>query len=361
MLPRMKERIELGNVLEQCTLCGQTIYVERVTSESALFCCVGCQTVYHILSKKNELEDFQVHPLFIQAVRSGLISNPGLLEEIRVNQQLVDEKELKKLYFEVQDLWCPSCAEVIRLLLLREKGVKNCVVDYATDLASVEYAPRFISKDKILEIVKKIGYSPLKFDSAEKKAVNFDLYLRFIIAAFFSLNIMMFSYPIYASYFTQDRMGDSRLFAWISLFASLPVLLYSAQPIVKRFLNALKFGFIGMEALIVIGVSSAFGLSLYELLHGGEHVYFDSMSVIITFVLLGKIIESKAKFSTKETLLRLSKSLPKRGRKRFADQRESFVSLKSIEKGDFLVVLSGEKIVLDESLPRGKELVMSLS
>lgn len=337
-----------------CKLCGQAVSGYTISDIESAFCCIGCQTVYNILSTRNELDDFQLHPLFKQAVKSGLISNQALLNEIKLNQPEICEEELQKLHFEIQDLWCPSCAEIIRLLLLREKGVRNCVVDYSTDLASVEFSPRYISKEKILDLVKKIGYDPALFNSAERSVVSFDLYLRFIVAAFFSLNIMMFSYPIYASYFTVDLTDYSYLFAWLSLFASLPVLIYSGWPILRRFLNSLSFGFAGMETLIVMGVSSAFGLSLYELLNGGKHVYFDSMSVIITFVLLGKIIESKAKFSAKETLFRLNKAIPKRGRKFFEDGSERFVLLKDIQKGDLLVALTGEKIVLDGTVIEGE-------
>ena len=308
---------------------------------------MGCRTVYTILSSRNELGGIHQNPLFKAAVKSGLISNSSLLDEIRLHQEKSPIRESERIYFEISDLWCPSCAEVIRLVLLREKGVRNCVVDYATDLASVDYYPKIISKDTLLGFVQRLGYSPSLFENESKKAVNSDLYLRVIIAAFFSSNIMMFAYPIYASYFSVDPYGDTLLFSWLSFFCSLPVLLYSGWPIFKRFFQSIIFGIMGMETLIVIGVLSSFGLSIYDLSLEGTHVYFDSMSVIITFVLLGKIIESRAKFSARETLFRLSKSLPKRGRKLNGEGKETFVLLKEVRKGDLLVALSGEKIVLD--------------
>ncbi len=335
--------------IHSCKLCNQSI-AEKAES----FCCLGCQTVFNILSTRNELAEFQNHPLFKQALKSGLISNPALLEEIRSRQINIFDPDKEKLHLEIQDLWCPSCGEIIRLLLLREKGVFNCIVDYSTDLASIEFSPKQISKDRLLGIIKKIGYTPLLFDRDKTNVIGSDLYLRMIVAAFFSANIMMFSYPIYASYFTLDPNGYSRLFAWVSLFSSFPVLFYSAWPIFKRFFKSITFGFTGMETLIVMGVSSSFGMSIYELAKGGTHVYFDSMAVIITFVLLGKMIESKAKFSTKETLFRLTKAIPKRGRKSFSDGRENFVLTKEITRGDKLVVLSGEKIVLDGVVIEGE-------
>jgi heavy metal translocating P-type ATPase len=337
-----------------CTLCGLDLSTHFVMEENQPFCCHGCQVVFRILSTQNQVANFTEHPIFKQAVQSGLISNPALLEQIHRNKSLLDTHETERLYLEIQEMWCPSCAQVISLLLLQEKGIKSCIVDYTTDLASIEFAPRFISKDRISAMIAKFGYHPISLENSHDQAISGSLYLRFIVAAFFSLNIMMFAYPLYATYFAFDDQGIGPLFAWLSLFASLPVLIFSAQPILRRFYYSLKTGLFGMEVLVVLGISSAFGLSLYELYTGGIKVYFDSMTVIITFVLLGKIIESKAKFSAKSSLARLSRSLPKRGRKRFDNGLQKFIPIKDIVKNDILVVLTGEKIILDGIVIEGE-------
>lgn len=337
----------------QCSLCSNLCTDHLVLDDQNAFCCIGCQAVYRILSSKKQLENFEDSDLFKQAIRAGLISNPALIEQMRRTQVDVPNDEKIRLHLEIGEMWCPSCAEVIRLILLQQKGVLNCVVDYATDLASIEYAPRYISKDKIIKSIQALGYDSKTLDTAGKTRVSKWLYLRLVVAAFFSLNVMMFSYPIYASYFAADDTGTSSLFVWLAFFASLPVITFSAWPILKRFWNAFSVGIIGMESLIVLGVSSAFSLSIYEMLHGSLHVYFDSMCVIITFVLFGKVIESKAKFSAKDSLIRLTRAIPKRGRKRFENGSETFVFVKDIEVNDYLVVHTGEKIVLDGVVTEG--------
>lgn len=334
-----------------CNLCSNEIF-HPILDENRQFCCTGCQVVYNILLSRNELADFQNNSLFQQAIRSGLISNPALLDQIEQSQaSLVGE--IEKWHLEIGAMWCPSCAEIICLVLLKEKGVKKCIVDYATDLACIEFCPRYISKEKILSIIQAIGYKPSVWQSVEGTAVNKDLYLRFIVASFFSINIMMFSYPIYASYFYPEETSSGQLFAWLSFFASLPIIGYSGWPIFLRCWTGLKVGITGMEALIVIGVSAAFGLSCFELFRGSSYVYFDSMSVIIAFVLLGKIIESRAKFSSKDSLLRLQRSFPKRGRKKFSNGTSHFVPLKEIAINDVILVLTGEKIILDGVVVEG--------
>lgn len=340
--------------MERCSLCDMRLPKCPILDGIDAFCCHGCHAVFNILSAKNQLENFEQQPVFIQALRSGLISNPALIEEFRARQTVLKGEHLEKLHLEIGEMWCPSCSEIIRLILIREPGVKNCLVDYATDLSAIEYAPKFISKEKIYALIKKLGYEANPLQITGKKVISMDLYLRFAIAAFCSLNLMMFAYPLYATYFSYDGEKVGTLFAWISFFICLPVIGYSGWPIFRRFYNGCKVGFLGMEALVVIGVAAAFILSCIELWLDSNRVYFDSMSVIITFVLLGKIIESKAKFSAKEAMLQLARSSPKKGRKRFPDGSSRFVLIKEIQKGDTLIAHMGEKIVLDGIVMEGE-------
>src|SRR5262249_48425493 len=156
---------------------------------------------------------------------------------------------------EIGEMWCPSCAEVIKLLLLKERGVVNCVIDYATDMAAIEFCPRFISRDAIMGTIDALGYKPQPLDRGERRAVGRDLYLRFGIAAFCALNAMMFAYPLYATYFDSDGESYGQLFAWLSFISAVPVVTFSAWPIWKRLWNSLKTGLFGMETLVFIGVA----------------------------------------------------------------------------------------------------------
>lgn len=338
---------------KKCALCGNTALQHQITEELLLFCCHGCHAVYQILALKQELGNYLTHPLFLQAVKSGLIGNPELLQKIEESKRSLKEAALETLYLEIQEMWCPSCQQVIYLSLMQKEGVASCTIDYANDLALVRFYPIYISKDQIFKIISSLSYKPVSLENPEEKKKSYKLHVKFIVAAFAALNIMMFSYPLYASYFDYDPEGHGRLFAWLSFYMSLPVLLFSFWPFVKRCFTALRFGIYGMEALAVLGVFSAFFLSSYNLLMGGDQVYFDSMAVIVAFLLLGKILEERAKLSVKDTLLRLNFSIPRRARKRFEDGSLSFVSLKEIKEGDTFAVFQGEKIALDGTIIEG--------
>lgn len=331
-----------------CNLCGIHIGANSIQKEGLHFCCPGCQAVYTILETKQELSQGCSHPLFEQAVKAGLISNPQLLDQMRL-QKHDDGIEWTRWHFEVQNLWCPACAEVIKLLLLQEKGIKKCLVDYATDIGVIEFAPRHTSKDAIKKRLDQIGYRLIEFEDIGERQLNKNLVFRLTIAAFCATNIMMVSYPVYIGFFIPDLTGNSLTLAWLAAITSIPVISYCSWPIITRFLSSLRIGYVGMEALIIMGVAASFFLSVFHLVQGSHHVYFDSMSMIIVFVLLGKLVETKAKFSMKNTLMQLSRSLPRRCRKKSGE----FVKAEEMQIGDRFIVLAGEKIPLDGLIVTG--------
>lgn len=329
----------------ECTLCGLDA-AKGIGEDNNAFCCRGCRTVWHLLTAKGIAKDFLSHPVYIQAVASGLISNPLLKQDVK------EAADKKRLLLEIREMWCPSCAEVIEILLPMEKGVLSCHVDYTTDLSRIEYDPKKTHPENIFLFIKSLGYTPLHLENILSRKSEKTLSLRFFVAAFCSLNVMMFSYPLYATYFSYEPEGWGDLLGWFSLAFSLPVITYSAWPIFRRFYSSLLTGLYGMESLVVIGTLSALVLSLYNLMQGSNEVYFDTLTVLIALVLFGKIIESKTKLSAKEAFYTLSRSLPQRARKNGV-----FVSIKDINPGDVIECLTGERVPLDGLIEKGEALI----
>lgn len=334
-----------------CLLCENALGKRPVQDGESRFCCHGCHAVYNILKAKNTEQTFQSHPIFHQALKAGLISNPDLLEEIQAKKEAT---EWVRLHLEITDLFCPSCADVISWTLLKQKGVRHCLVDYATDLAVIEYDPQLMGKDAVHAAISRLGYHPRPLEDAGERKISFALSLRLFVAAVAAINAMMLAYPLYATYFTFDAAGYAPLLAWLSAGITLPAVTFCAWPIWRRGIAGWRIGKIGMETLVMIGVSAALILSFWNLFHGTYHVYFDAISVIIAFVLLGKVIESRAKFSAKAALFRLMRAIPRRGRKRFSDGSIRFVPIKEFSVGDHLIILGGEKVSLDGQVTEGE-------
>lgn len=336
----------------ECTLCQLPVVKGPLFEEERPFCCPGCLSVWRILDAKKELEKARGHPLVLEAARLGLISNPHLIEEL--NQQR--EGHALRFTFEVGDLFCPSCQDLIEWVLKRERGIKNARVDYATDVAIVEYFPSHISKGEILKLVTSLGYRAHSFDEPKARENRLSSLLRLGISAFFALNVMMFSYPLLITLFDTEGGDWGSLFAWLSLIFSIPVATYGGWPIYKRALYGSLKGFFGMEFLATLAIICAFSLSVWNLCHGSLHVYFDALTALVALLLFGRFLEQRGKFRTKEALVELHRSLPKRGRRVTSGQIE-YVPLKEVSVGDQIRVLQGERVPLDGVVVEGEALV----
>ncbi|MDB2614224.1 cation-translocating P-type ATPase [Chlamydiales bacterium] len=309
-----------------CILCQIPIKMKEQ------FCCPGCEAVHTIL-KGQGVKNFREHALFKESVRGGVITNPDLFEELE-SGDIVEETFL--LRFEITNLFCPSCQDLIEWVLKKKKGVVRAVLDYSLDLCVIEYDPRNISKEEIYQVIRRLGYKIQELEAPEKKQVSLALYLRLGIASFFE----------------KDSIDWTTLFGGLSFISALPIITYCAYPIYVRAFHGLIRGFLGMELLVTIGVISSFILSTYQLFTGGVYLYYDTLAVIITFVLLGRVLEAKAKFTTKGALISLFRSIPKKGR-----IGEKIVSIKEIEIGDMVTVYTGERAVLDGVIATGEGFV----
>ena len=117
---------------------------------------------------------------------------------------------------------------------MRQKGIQSCVVDYATDLAIISINPLVLSKQKVIEMIQKLGYQAAELLSQEKKEISRSLWLRFGVAVFCAMNIMMFSYPLYAAHFGMSTEGYDMALGWLSFALTLPLITYTAWPIWRR-------------------------------------------------------------------------------------------------------------------------------
>lgn len=322
-----------------CVLCEQPLG----QNASEKFCCKGCEAVYQILATQKCLEMRGEHPLFLQAVKYGVISNPSLKLKLGASGK-------ERYALEIRGMWCPACATLIALLLTDLPGMNGCRVDYMTDFAAIEFDPMQLSKERIRKTIETFGYQCFELNDPKRKAREFSLYLRLAVAFFCAMNVMMFTYPLYTTFFDFDGEKMAPLLAWISLALTLPVITYSAMPIYRRLALSIKQGKTGMETLVVIGLTASMALSLIEMIQGTYHVYFDTVTMLVTLLLLGKVIEQGAKFSAKEAWYQLHRTLPNKARKRDG----SIVPLKEILEGDELMILQGEKIPLDGIVLEGE-------
>ncbi len=332
----------------------------REEETEKLFCCLGCKRVFEILSDSALIEgDFRNSELYRQAVRLGIIGNPAA--ESRQPQQTPPKKELEKakvLSLHISGMWCAACSWLIEKVVGARDGVVHSQVNFATDSAKIYYRPEKLSAGSIISAIDSLGYKALHRHrmpdeySAHKKA----LLLRLGIALFLMLNVMMFSYVLYVGYFQPLAVQMHKLAPIILLVFSTPAVLWCGYPIYRKGVQSIRSGVPTMEILFSLSIISAFCYSIYAIIMGYNHFYFDTSVSLVALLLLGKFIETSAKQTASKGINSLYRMLPQKVRLKSA-AKTRLVSVELLQPGDRFIVRPGEKVAADGIVVSGRTTV----
>ena len=261
---------------------------------------------------------------------------------------------------------CAGCANTIQKALLADQGITEAQVNYASEMADITFNPDQIRLSGIKKIVSGAGYEVLEEGDARgevEKSVpfyrreGFDLFMSALFALPLGIITMgaMFGMPLPA--FIAPRTSPFN-FAFAQFLLSLPVM-FAGRRFYGRGLRTLFKLSPNMDSLVALGTGTAFFYSLYGVLRvaqGGpsylELLYFESAAFIITLILAGKYMESRARRRTKSALEALLNLAPEKATLLDgAVQKE--IALEDVRPGDILLVKPGEKIPTDGELVMG--------
>ena len=286
--------------------------IDDLNGRKKVFCCHGCRGIYRLINEEKLGE-------FYNRRGGSWIPGPPDKKKIEISafsDTLIHKENESEIDIFFYGIRCASCVWLIERLLLKTDGVNFIKLNYATHKAKIKWDPCKTDLEKILKRVSAVGYTPkpAKEGSFEEfGGVRRDLLLRLGTAAFFSMQLMIFSIALYAGYFQGIDAGFKGLFQFISLFLSTPVLFYSGWPFIKGFISGVRNRIFNMDVLIVTGAGSAYLYSISQIFSGGE-VYFDTSAMIITLILLGRYIETGAKGRASEVITLLLSLNPKEAR-----------------------------------------------
>ena len=254
----------------------------------------------------------------------------------------------------MEGMWCPSCSWVIEEVLRKTKGVLEARVLFLSDLARIKYLPQCVDPQTLSAQISKLGYRPSSFlDPFEKSQERRDLLLRLGISSILTMNIMMISFFLYFGFFQELGEEAIRYFSYPLWFLSTPVLFYGGLPIFKRAYHGIRYWSASMDTLITVGALTAYFYSIVQMTRGSLHVYFDTASMLITLVLLGRYVEAWAREKVSKGVRELYE-LASRKARLLREGREKWVSPELIKSGEEFLVLAGERVPLDGCVISGR-------
>jgi Cu+-exporting ATPase len=285
-------------------------------------------------------------------VQPGAITPAGVIETIRKTGYSVPDR-LAELT--IYGMTCAACAVRIEKTLNKLEGVR-AEVNFASETARVRYVPGLASVEQLAEAIRKAGYDAserVEASAEEEKARRADAYRADLRLLWISIAL---SLPLVLQMFaTFDGAGHEWLPRWLQLALATPVQFWIGRRFYIGGYKALRGGGANMDVLIALGTSMAYGLSAVVTLAGlqHQHVYFEASAVIITLILMGKLLEARAKLGTSAAIEALIRLQPKTARV----ERDGVlveVPVASMQKGDIFVVRSGESIPVDGLVSTGE-------
>ncbi len=337
-----------------------------IAGKQKTFCCAGCRGIYLLIHdeglglfyEKRKWLTPSVSPDTISGPYSRKSPDPALFNKCVRKAEAGPGMEMD-IY--IDGIRCSSCVWLNEKVLARTEGVQYARVNYATHKARIRWDPGATEPGRILARIASIGYSPKPYSEPERfqaqRMERRDLLIRFGTAGFLSCQLMIYSLALYAGYFQGIGDRTKLLFQITAMLITAPVIFYSGMPFIKSATAAARHLRFNMDSLIAIGAGSSFFYSIYGMCTGGE-VYFDTSSMIITLILLGRYVEAAAKAKASETLERLAELAPETATRLVpegpAGQYERHtVPISSLKKDDLVEVKPGQRIPVDGTVSEG--------
>lgn len=341
--------------LDSCFHCGASCGNSPRAFDDKQFCCNGCKTVYEILSS-NELGcyyDMQSAP---GSIPSDIKGKYNYLENEDIIEKLLEfnDSVTSVVEFFIPSIHCSSCIWILENLTKLNGGVTTSMVNFPKKTVRITFKNKATNLKQLAELMTSIGYEPyISLDDADaiKNKADKTLIYQVSIAAFCFGNIMLLSFP---EYFAADEFWLEKykhVFRWLMFAMAIPVVFYAAKNYFISAYKGLSHNILNIDVPIALGISVLFIRSSFEIISNTGSGFFDSLSGLVFFLLLGKFFQQKTyNFLSFE---RDYKSYFPIAVTKIADGIEKNIPVKDIEKGDRLLIRNQELIPVDGILING--------
>ncbi|MFA9191010.1 heavy metal translocating P-type ATPase metal-binding domain-containing protein [Flavobacterium sp. FZUC8N2.13] len=336
---------------QNCFHCGLDIVIkEEIIFDEKTFCCNGCKTVYEIFSL-NDLTcyyDFEKSP---GATPQDIKGKYDFLDNESIVSKLLEFQEATTaiVSLSIPHIHCSSCIWILENLQRLQKGINTSQVNFPEKKVRITYNSEQVSLSEIVYLLSSIGYEPyISLENYETTKQNIDRSLTYKLGvAFFCFgNIMLLSFPEYfeVKEFWLDNYKP--FFRWLIFALALPSFLYSASGYYVSAYKSIKSRMLNIDIPIALGIIVMFIRSLFDIVLDYGPGFFDSLTGLIFFMLLGKMFQIKT-YSFLSFERDFKSYFPVAVTRINTDASEESVAVYDIQKGDRLLIRNQELIPVD--------------
>lgn len=323
------------------------------------FCCNGCQGIFHLLKDEGlesfyaKMGDTTLAPPTEQFEASSNFDTPAFHERFVTTTK----EDLSQVSLVIEGIHCAACVWLNEKALHKMDGVIEAHINYTNNKARITWNPEIVKLSSIIDMIRAIGYNAFPYDAslqeirANKERKEY--YLRMAVATFATMNMMWIAVAQYAGYFTGISQEIKTILNIAEWFLATPVLFYSGWVFYRGAYYGLKNSSVTMDLLVVTGSSLAYLYSIYITVFEKGEAYFDSVAMIITFVLFGKFLEVLSRKNAADTLDVIGKHIPREVSIVEGELIRS-VDVNEVKEGDVILIRSGERSAIDGEVISGE-------
>jgi Cu+-exporting ATPase len=337
--------------VQNCFHCGLIIPKnEVIVFDEKEFCCSGCKTVYEIFSL-NDLTcyyDFEKSP---GATPQDIQGKYDFLDNESIQVKLLEfqEESTAIVSLNIPHIHCSSCIWILENLNRLKPGISASQVNFPEKKVRITYNPENISLKEIVNTLSSIGYEPyisLENYEAGKNNVDRSLTYKLGVAFFCFGNIMLLSFPEYfeVKEFWLDNYKP--FFRWLILILAMPSFLYSASGYYVSAYKSIKSKMLNIDIPIALGIIVMFIRSTFDIIMDYGGGFFDSLTGLIFFMLLGKMFQIKT-YSFLSFERDFKSYFPIAVTRINPNTQEESIPIYDIDKGDRLLIRNQELIPVD--------------
>ena len=251
----------------------------------------------------------------------------------------------------VEGIDCAACIDEIEGGLCKLHGIVDARLNYTNHRLAVEWRDGAVSPARVVEELQRLGYRAHPFRSRlveEEEDRRAKWLLKCLaVAGFASMNIMLLAVSVWSGNVTDITPETRDFFHWLAALIALPAVAYAGQPFFQSAMHALRNRRTNMDVPIVIGILLALSVSVYETVNSAEHTYFDSVVMLLFFLLCGRYLDQAMRRKTRAVASNLASFRAEVAHKMEENGEIVLVPTAALKSGDRVLVRPGERIAID--------------
>lgn len=343
------------NSSPRCYHCGDSLpqgsnLKARVAGKLRSVCSQNCLTTAEWIDQTGLADYYRLRSSPSQ--RLGTVDNSPWQNSALLQQVMRDKGNgVFEVSLLMEGMHCAGCVWLIERVLLKLGGVSDIQINPVTRRAMLSFDTKKVKLTDILQALNHAGYKPRPLEQQNiddaRTQESRDLLKRLLVAGFGMMQVMTYAFVLYMENFGELPGGTKELFRWLGFLVSTPVVFYSAAPFFRNARSALRLKMLNMDVPIAIAITAVYCTSVFQAMMFQGEVYFESVTMLVFFLLTGRYVEMRARHRSVDSADALVQLTPAFAQRILADGQIENVPVVSLKVGDNVRVMEGAHIPAD--------------